>query len=127
MSTVIAKSYIKGIAQAPRKVSVVASLVRDRKTADAVVILNHTPRRSALAVRKAIESAVANLLNKSSIDSQSIKIDTIVVSAGPRSRRYMPASRGRALPFEKKTSNILVVVSGEEKAKAAAKKAEGKE
>ena len=124
-----AVAYSKGVAQAPRKVAIVASLVRDRNVEDARVILQNTPRRSALPILKTIDSAVANLLNANSIDSKTMAISRIVVSAGPRMRRYMPASRGRALPFEKKSSNILIEVRGEEKAKKVEKveKPNGKE
>ena len=80
----------------PRKVNIVASLVRDRYVADAVVILENTPRRAAKAVRKAIESATANLINNSgvSIDPKTIRISRISVTAGTRMRRYVPASPG---------------------------------
>ena len=131
---IFAYAVEKGIDSQPRKVNVVASLVRDRYVADAVVILENTPRRAAKAVRKAIESATANLLNNSgvSIDPRTIRIARISVTAGTRLRRYMPASRGRALPFEKITSNIFVEVAGEEKVKKtkptqSADKADGKE
>jgi len=122
MSTHFARAVEKGIDSQPRKVSIVASLVRDRYVADAVVILENTPRRAARAVRKAIESATANLLNNSnvSIDPQSVRIARISVTAGTRMRRYVPASRGRALPFEKISSNIFVEVAGEEKVKKSA-------
>ena len=126
MATQFAHAYIKGVDCQPRKTGVVASLVRDRYVADAVVILEHTPRRAALPVKKAIESARANLLNKYSIDPKTIRIARISVTAGTRMRRYVPASRGRALPYEKISSNIFVEVAGEEKVKKAAeaKKAE---
>ena len=126
MTTHFAHAVIKGVDSQPRKASVVASLARDRYVADAVVILENTPRRAARAVRKAIESATANLLNNSSvsIDSKTIRIARISVTAGTRMRRYVPASRGRALPFEKISSNIFVEVAGEEKAKKTAAKAE---
>ena len=94
--------------------------------ADAIVILENTPRRAALPVKKAIESAKANLLNCHSVDTKSIAISRIVVTAGTRMRRYVPASRGRALPYEKISSNIFVEVVGEEKAKKTAPKAEEK-
>ena len=55
MATKTTRAYIKGIGQTPRKVSIVASLVRGRTVADAIVILDHTPRRSALAVKKAMQ------------------------------------------------------------------------
>ena len=116
--THFAKAYIKGIDSMPRKTNVVASLVRDRYVADAIVILENTPRRAARAVKKAIESANANLLNKGvSIDPKTIRIARISVTSGTRMRRYVPASRGRALPFEKISSNIFVEVAGEEKVK----------
>ena len=121
MATVFAHAYEKGIDSQPRKTNVVASLVRDRYVADAVVILENTPRRAARAVLKAVQSANANLLNntKKSIDPKTVRIARIFVTSGTRMRRYMPASRGRALPFEKISSNIFVEVAGEEKVKAA--------
>ena len=122
MATKTAHAYIKGVDSQPRKVNIVASLVRDRYVADAVIILENTPRRAAKAVRKAIESATANLLQSGSIDSKTIAINRISVTAGTRMRRYVPASRGRALPFEKISSNIFVEVVGEEKQKKAAEK-----
>jgi len=121
MTTHFAHAVIKGVDSQPRKTSVVASLARDRYVADAVVILENTPRRAARAVRKAIESAAANLLNNSgvSIDPKTLRIARISVTAGTRMRRYVPASRGRALPYEKISSNIFVEIAGEEKAKKA--------
>ena len=128
METQFAHAYIKGTDSMPRKTSVVASLVRDRYVSDAIVILEHTPRRAARAVRKAIESANANLLNKyPSIDTKTVRISRISITAGTRIRRYVPASRGRALPFEKVSSNIFVEVAGEEKEKKSDKKAGKKE
>lgn len=111
------KSYIKGIDLAPRKVSLVASLVNQRTVADALVILSHTPKRAALPVKKAIESAKANAINNHGLDGKTLSISTLSVSTGTRLKRYIPASRGRALPFEKKNSNILVELSGELKPK----------
>ena len=128
--THFAHAYAKGVDCQPRKTNIVASLVRDRYVADAVVILEHTPRKAAKAVLKAVESANANLLNNSgkSIDPKSIRIARIFVTSGSRMRRYKPASRGRALPYEKISSNIFVEVAGEEKVKKTAeKKAEAKE
>ena len=129
MATKFAHAYIKGVDNQPRKTSIVASLVRDRYVADAVVILQNTPRRAARPVRKAIESATANLLNSgASINPKSIRIARISVTAGERMRRYIPASRGRALPYEKISSNIFVEVAGEEKEKKSSAEAnEGKE
>lgn len=126
------RAYAKGVDLAPRKVSIVASMVRNRTVADALVILDHVPRRAATPVKKAIQSAAANATNNHGLDGKSLVISTLSVTTGTRLRRFKPASRGRALPFQKKTSNILVEVTGVEKpkkkpaAKPAAKKEEEK-
>ena len=122
MAQKTAHAYIKGVDSQPRKVSIVASLVRDRYVSDAIVILENTPRRAAKPVMKAIQSATANLMNNNSVDTKTIAISRISVTAGTRMRRYVPASRGRALPYEKISSNIFVEVVGEEKQKKAAEK-----
>lgn len=121
------RAYAKGVDLAPRKVSIVASLVRNRTVADALVILDHVPRRSALPIKKAIQSAAANA-SEAGLDSKTLKITKLSVTVGKRLKRFKPHMRGMALPFQKKSSNILVEVSGTEKPKkkpaAPAKKAE---
>ena len=116
------RAYAKGVDQTPRKVGIVAGLVRGRTVADALVILEHTPRRAALPLKKVINSAVANATNNHGLDGKSLEIKTLSVTAGPRLKRFKPASRGRALPFQKKSSHILVEVAGVEKPKKTATK-----
>lgn len=118
------RAYIKGVDLTPRKVSIVADLVRGRSVADAVAILDHTPRRPSLVVKKAIQSAAANATNNHGLDAKSLQITKLSVTTGPRLRRFKPHMRGIALPFEKKSSHILVEVSGTEKAKKKPVKAE---
>ncbi len=105
----------KGVRISPRKVSVVAALVRGRSVADALVILQHTPRRAALEVLQTVKSARANAEHNHSYKPDSLQITEISVTPGPRFRRYRTAARGRALPFERKTSHIRVVVDGEKR------------
>jgi large subunit ribosomal protein L22 len=100
----------------PRKVSVVAALVRGRSVEEALVILQHTPRRTALAVSKVIASAAANAENNHNYKSGTLQITEISVTPGPRLKRYRPAAHGRALPFQRKTSHIRVLVDGEQRA-----------
>lgn len=97
----------------PRKVAVVAALVRGRSVDDALTILEHTPRRSALAVKKAIMSARANADHNHGYKPATLQITEISVTPGPRLKRYRPAAHGRALPFQRKTSHIRVIVDGE--------------
>ncbi len=105
----------KGVRMSPRKVSLVASLVRGRTVADALVILEHTPKRAAGPVAKAIASAKANAVTNHRADEKSLIIEHLTVTAGARIKRFRPAAMGRALPYQKKSSHIKVVLSGAEK------------
>ena len=122
------KAVAKGVRMSPRKVGIVAQLVRGRTVADALTILEHTPRRSAVAVKKVIESARANADHNHNYKPESLKIVSISVTPGPRFKRYRPAAHGRALPFQRKTSHISVIVEGDQRVakKPATKKAEEK-
>lgn len=97
----------------PRKVGDVAALVRGRTVEDALVILSHTPRRAAEPVRKTIESAKANADHNHNLKPDTLKIVEISVTPGPRLKRYRPAARGRALPYQHKSSHLRVIVDGE--------------
>lgn len=109
------QAIAKGVNMSPRKVAVVAALVRGRSVEDAVTILEHTPRRSALPVLKVIKSAQANADHNHGLKPATLKIIEISVSHGTRLKRYRPAAHGRALPFQRRTSHIRVVVDGEKR------------
>lgn len=97
----------------PRKVGVVAALVRGRSVADALTILEHTPRRAALPVKKVIMSARANADYNHKLKPDTLQILSISVTAGTPLKRYRPVARGSAHPFQRRTSHIHVVVDGE--------------
>ncbi len=109
------QAVARSISMSPRKVAVVADLVRGHSVADALVILEHTPRRSALPVIKVIESVRANADHNHSLRPESLQIVSISVTPGARIKRYRPAAHGRALPYQKKSSHITVIVEGEKR------------
>lgn len=109
------KAESKGVRMSPRKVSEVAALVRGRTVADAVVILEHTPRRAATPVLKTIKSAQANASHNHNYKADTLRIVEITVNHGPRMKRYRPAAMGRALPYMKRSSHIRVLVDGEQR------------
>jgi large subunit ribosomal protein L22 len=81
-----------------------------------LVILEHTPRRTAEAVRKVVASARANADHNHNLKPDTLRIVEISVTPGPRLKRFRPAAHGRALPFQRKTAHIRVVVDGEVRA-----------
>ena len=68
------KAEGKNVRITPRKVAAVASLVRGRTVADAIVILEHTPRRAALPVLKTIKSAQANAAHKHNYKAGTLRL-----------------------------------------------------
>ncbi len=116
----------KGVRMSPRKIGVVAALVRGRTVADALTILQHTPRQAALPVKKVIESARANADYNHKLKPDTLQIVSISVTPGVRYKRYRPVARGSAHPFQRRTSHIHVVVDGEKRAVKKPAKAEEK-
>lgn len=99
----------------PRKVAVVASLVRGRSVDDALTILEYTTRRAAKPVRETIKSAKANAEHNHGLKPGTLVISEISVTGGPRFKRYRPVWRGMAHPYQHRTSHIRVVVDGEKR------------
>lgn len=109
------KAYLKNARISPRKAGIVAALVRGRSVEDALVILENTPRRSAQLIRKTVASAKANAEHNHGLKPDTLSITTISVTPGLRIKRWRPVAYGRANPFQRKTSNILVIVDGEQR------------
>ena len=109
------KAESKSVRLSPRKVAAVAALVRGRTVADAIVILEHTPRRAALSVLKTVKSAQANAAHNHNYKADTLVITEITVNHGPRMKRFRPAAMGRALPYMKRSSHIRVLVDGEQR------------
>lgn len=110
----IVQAIAKGVRVSPRKVGVVAALVRGHSVEDALTILSHTPRQAAIPVRKTIESARANADHNHNIKPDTLRIVEITVTvANNRLKRARPAARGRALAYQLKSSHIRVLVDGE--------------
>lgn len=105
----------KGVRISPRKVAEVAALIRGRTIEDALTILEYTPRRAAESVKEAVKSAAANAEHNHNYKPGTLEIVEIQVTAGPRLKRWMPAARGRARRFQRKTSHIKVIVDGEKR------------
>ncbi|HIA91778.1 TPA: 50S ribosomal protein L22 [Candidatus Saccharibacteria bacterium] len=107
--SVIAKA--NGVRMSPRKVHEVISLVRGRTVADALVILEHVPRRAAEPVAKLINSAVANAVHNNKMKKNDLFIESIQVGHGPALKRFRAAAMGRAKPYKRRSSNISVALS----------------
>lgn len=101
---------------APRKVRLVADLIRGKKVLEARDILTVTNKACAPILKKILESAVANAENTAAetrerIDTDEMRISMIQVGEGLTIKRFRPAPRGRAVKIRKRTSHVDLVIS----------------
>lgn len=104
------KSVISNIRISPKKLNLVAEMVRKMSVAQADSVLKFTTKKASEIVRKALASAVANAENNFKQDKTTLFVEEIVVGKGPTLKRFNPVSRGRAHPILKRMSMITVKV-----------------
>jgi large subunit ribosomal protein L22 len=112
-----ATAIARGVTQTPRKVSLVAALVRGRSVSDALIILQHTSKRASQPLVKVINSAAANATNTFRVKEDSLVITSLQVTTGTSLKRFRPSARGQASAYQKRTSHIKVIVEGDVKPK----------
>ncbi|WP_425380288.1 50S ribosomal protein L22 [Spiroplasma endosymbiont of Stenodema calcarata] len=105
------RANLRSIRISPRKVRLVADLIRSKKVGDAIVILNNTNKKSSVSVQKLVKSAVANAVNNNGLDADRLFIKEIFVNEGPTLKRFRPRAHGRAYEILKRTSHITIIVS----------------
>ncbi len=98
---------------APRKVRLVADLVRGKAVGQALAILKYTPKAASKPVEKLLRSAIANAedVSKGQVDVDKLKVKSICVDQGPILRRFIARAQGRATRVNKKTSHVTVVLA----------------
>lgn len=112
-----AKAICRNLRIAPRKVRLVADLVRGMKVNDALVQLQFNQKRSSTPVSKLVRSAVANFKQMDgakTVDVDQLVIRAIWVDEGPTAKRFLPRAMGRATTIRKRSSHITVVVGEHE-------------
>jgi len=96
--------------QSPRKVRLLADLVRGKKVEKAATILQFADKKAADAVIKLLNSAVANAKQNFNVEKENLVVKEITVNAGQTMKRRRPRARGSAFPINKRTSHISLVL-----------------
>lgn len=102
------KAVLSNYRQSPRKVRLIADLVRGKKAKDALNILKFVDKRAAGPIAKLISSAVANAKDKGAKNVDELSIKKITVDKGITYKRFMPRARGSASPINRRNSNVTV-------------------
>lgn len=95
---------------APRKVRLVADLIRKKSVEEAQNILNFTQKRTALPLLKLLKSAIANARHNFGLEEPNLYISKITVDEGPKLKRWMPRARGQTSEIQKKTSHVTLIL-----------------
>ncbi len=106
----IVTAYLKSLRIAPRKVRLVASVLKGRDAMSAKHQLRYLPKRSSLPLSKLIDSALANAQNNFGLVKENMRVKDVVVDGGPVLKRFKPKGFGSTSPIAKRTSHVTVIL-----------------
>ena len=109
-----AKAHLKYLRISPRKVQIVADLIRGKDVGTAMAILMQTPKAASEPMIKLLKSAVANAENNFNMDKNNLYVSECFVCPGPILKRIRPRAQGRAFRILKRTSHVTLVVKEKE-------------
>jgi len=102
------KALAHNIRISPRKLNVLATIVRNMDAKEALDILKFMPNKGASILHELLKSAVANATHNDMQELSLLRIATVSVTKGIVYKRGNPISRGRSHPILKRTSNVLL-------------------
>jgi large subunit ribosomal protein L22 len=104
------KSIVRGVRLSADKGRLVADMIRGKKVDQALNILTFTPKKAAVIVKKALESAIANAEHNDGADIDELKVTSIYVEQGASLKRFAARAKGRGNRIVKGTCHIYVTV-----------------
>ena len=104
------RAFLKNYRQAPRKVRLVAGLVKGKSVEEAIPILDFLAKRAGFPVKKLLLSAVANALQVG-IEKENLFIKELRIDKGIVMKRMMPAAMGTGHRINKRTSHITLILA----------------
>lgn len=103
------KAFLKNYRQSPRKVRIVGDVIKGKRVAEAILILDTLPKRASLPVFKLLSSAISNAKNMG-VKEDNLFVENITVNKGIVMKRHMPRARGSASRINKRTSHIMLTL-----------------
>jgi large subunit ribosomal protein L22 len=106
----MARAVLRRFRESPRKVRMVADMIRGRSVDDAMSILRLQQRKAAKMLSKVLGSAIANATENEKADVEKLVVSKVFIDGGPVSKKWMPRSMGRANRILSRTSHVTVEV-----------------
>lgn len=104
------KATLTNYRQSPRKVALIAGLIRGKKVSDALSTLRFAVKRASNPVEKLLNSAIANAKHGGIDNPLELYVSEIRVDKGMVLKRYMPRARGSSAQILKRSSNIYLTL-----------------
>lgn len=120
------KAKVKNIRISPKKVRLVADLIRGKHVNFALQQLMFSPKKSSTPIEKLLKSAIANAEHNFNLDQEDLYVKEITVDEGMTLKRWMPRAFGRATTIRKRSSHINIVLGSKEEEKASEPKVQEK-
>ncbi|MDH5396586.1 MAG: 50S ribosomal protein L22 [Cyclobacteriaceae bacterium] len=108
-----AVAKLRNVPTSPRKMRLVADLIRGEKVSKALNVLKFEPKQGAARLEKLVLSAVANWQAKNEdekLEDANLFIKEIFVDSGKMLKRLRPAPQGRAHRIRKRSNHVTLVV-----------------
>ncbi len=105
-----AKAVARMLRVSPQKLNLLAQLIRGKKVDRALADLEFSRKRSALDVKKTLESAIANAENNHGLDVDDLVVAQAFVGKALVMKRFHARARGRSSRIEKPFSNLTIIV-----------------
>lgn len=105
------KAILKNYRQSPRKVRLVAGLIKGKKVDEALTELNFLAKRAGEPIQKLLKSAISNAKQNFGMNEENLYIKEITVDKGITLKRSMPRSHGMANRINKRSSHIVLVLA----------------
>ena len=106
-----AVAKLKNYPTSPRKMRLLADLIRGMKVEKALAVLEHNPKHPAVPMRKLVLSAISNWKQKNEGgDEGQLVVKTIFVDGARTLKRMRPAPQGRGYRVRKRSNHVTVIV-----------------
>jgi large subunit ribosomal protein L22 len=106
-----AKAQLNYLRISPRKVRLVADLIKGKSVEQAAYQLKIVAKGASQPLQKLLQSAVANAINAWQVSREDLIVKNVVVNGGPTLHRWQPRAMGRATPIRKRSSHIILTVA----------------
>ena len=104
------RAIAKSVRISPRKIRLVADVIRNLPIEDAYRILQVTEQKAAGPIAKTLKSAVANAVTNANLETKNLYISTIMANQGQVLKRFRPSTRGRIHPYKKRGTHLTIIL-----------------